>query len=123
MENHDETRIELGRRGEETAVRYLSKEGYCLVERGYRFSRGEIDIIAYDGPTLVFVEVKTRTDPDRGFPEEAVTPAKRRQIRRVALGYLLEHKELDDPPCRFDVIAVEFFADGHPLVRHFRDAF
>lgn len=94
-----------------------------MIERGYRFSRGEIDVIAYDGPTLVFLEVKTRTDPDRGFPEEAVTWSKRRQIRRVALGYLAEHPELFDVPCRFDVIAVEFWGDARPMVRHFRNAF
>jgi len=94
-----------------------------LIARGYRFFRGEIDVIAREGPTLVFIEVKTRTDPGRGFPEEAVTPAKRRQIRRVAQGYLLEHPEEFDAPCRFDVLAVEFEDGDQPLVRHFRDAF
>ncbi len=96
---------------------------FRVVERGFRFGRGEIDVIARDGPTLVFVEVKTRTDPDLGFPEEAVTPSKRRQIRKVALGYLLEHPDLFDVPCRFDVVAVEFRSDNPPLIRHFRDAF
>ena len=73
---------------------------------------------------MVFIEVKTRTDPSYGFPEEAVTPSKRRQIRRIAQGYLAENEnELKDPPCRFDVIAVEFLEEDRPLIRHFRDAF
>ncbi|MBN1939045.1 MAG: YraN family protein [Candidatus Aminicenantes bacterium] len=124
MENREENRVELGRRGEEAAVRYLKREGFQVVERGYRFNRGEIDIVAYEGATLVFIEVKTRTDPTLGYPEEAVTPAKRRQIRRVAQGFLTEREAiLNDPPCRFDVIAVEFLEDDCPLIRHFRDAF
>ncbi|MHB8055522.1 MAG: YraN family protein [Candidatus Aminicenantales bacterium] len=122
LEKSSETRIELGRRGEEAAVRYLLGEGFQIISRGYRFGRGEIDVIARDGPILVFLEVKTRTDPDRGFPEEAVTPGKRRQIRKIALGYLIENPEFIENPCRFDVLAVEF-EDGHPLVRHIRDAF
>jgi len=94
------------------------------MERGFRFGRGEIDIIAYDGPVLVFIEVKSRTEPGHGLPEEAVTPGKRRQLRRIAIGYLAKHAELFDVPCRFDVVAVEFGDGGHPpLLRHFRNAF
>ncbi|HQF99158.1 MAG TPA: YraN family protein [Candidatus Aminicenantes bacterium] len=96
---------------------------FRIVERGYRYGRGEIDIIARDGPVLVFIEVKTRTDPHLGYPEEAVTPAKRRQIRKIARSYLYEHPETAGLPCRFDVLAVEFQEDGRPIVRHIRDAF
>lgn len=112
----------LGRRGEDLACRYLEKKGYEIVARGFRLFRGEIDIIARDGRTLVFVEVKARADESFGRPEEAVTPGKQRQIRRIAQGYLLE-RPAPGVDIRFDVVAILFDeADGHRL-EHFIDAF
>lgn len=112
----------LGLRGEETALDFLRNKGYRIVERGYRFLRGEIDIIAWDGPTLVFVEVKARANTDFGLPEEAVTPAKQRQVRRIARGYLVD-RALGEPDCRFDVLAILAPEDGAPVITHYEDAF
>jgi len=114
----------LGREGEEFARRFLEKKGYRVVTTGYRLFRGEIDIIAYDRETLVFVEVKTRRDAGLGRPEEAVTPAKQRQIRRIAQGYLME-KDLAESeiPCRFDVLAILPAPDGRLAVTHYENAF
>jgi len=122
VEKSRSDRIELGRRGENAAVRYLEERGLRVIVRGFRWRRGEIDVIAGDGETLVFAEVKTRTDREYGPPEESVTKAKRRQIRRVAAAYLAING-LETSPCRFDVLAVEFDDDGRPLVRHLPDAF
>lgn len=113
---------DLGRTGEGIARRHLERKGYRIVAEGYRLHRGEIDLVAADGETLVFVEVKTRRGPDLGLPEEAVTPAKQRQIRRVAREYLME-KGLGDVVCRFDVLAVERAPDGSYEIRHYEDAF
>jgi putative endonuclease len=112
----------LGSSGEDIACRYLERKRYEIIARGYRMLRGEIDIVARDGRTLVFVEVKARADESHGRPEEAVTPAKQRQIRRIAQGYLLEHPA-PGVDCRFDVIAILFRDDGEPRIEHFVDAF
>jgi putative endonuclease len=113
---------ELGMSGEEAAVRYLRKKRFHVVRRGFRFHRGEIDIIAYDGETLVFVEVKTRQNPDGGRPEEAVTPAKQQQIRKVAEAYLALNR-IGDVPCRFDVLSLLGDPGDGFAVHHIRDAF
>jgi putative endonuclease len=114
----------LGREGEGLARRFLEKKGYRVVTTGYRLFRGEIDIIAYDRDVLVFVEVKTRRDTDLGRPEEAVTPAKQRQIRRIAQGYLMEKDLVESEiPCRFDVLAVMPAPDGTFAVTHYENAF
>jgi len=112
----------LGRRGEEIALRYFRRKGYRIVERGFRLFRGEIDIIAHDGQTLVFIEVKTRATTEFGLPEEAVTPAKQNQIRKIARGFLVE-RGLGEPDCRFDVLAVLVPEEGDPVVTHFESAF
>ncbi|MBM3311574.1 MAG: YraN family protein [Candidatus Aminicenantes bacterium] len=122
MENPRPNRVALGRLGETAAVRFLEKKGWSVLVRGFRWRRGEIDIIARDGETLVFVEVKTRTDLEHGPPEAAVTFAKRRQVRRVAAAYLAVNG-LEASACRFDVLAVEFDPAGRPVVRHLTDAF
>ncbi|MGB2868844.1 MAG: YraN family protein [Bacteroidota bacterium] len=114
-------RRKQGDRGEDLAAEYLVKLGYRILERNYRFERGEIDIVAQEAEELVFVEVKARTSVAFGFPEESVTPQKEEQIINVAEGYLMEH-EMDDVPCRFDVVAIEFI-NGIPDIRHIRDAF
>jgi len=122
MEVDQDNRRILGAQGEEAAVRFLKKRGYAILERGFRMIRGEIDIIARDGRTLVFVEVKTRQGSGFGGPEEAVTVAKQGQIRRIAQGYLNKNR-CWDVPCRFDVIALSADADGRWAVRHIKDAF
>ena len=119
----EKTTRALGRCGEDIAEAFLRKRKFRIVERGYRFHRGEIDFIAWDRQTLVFVEVKTRRGKSFGRPEESVTPAKQAQIRKVALGYLVRWR-LDDVPCRFDVVSVRVRGgDGCFRVDHFKDAF
>lgn len=120
----------VGRTGEAIAVDYLRRRKYKIIETHFRFLRGEIDIVARDRTTLVFVEVKMRTGRAFGRPEESVTPAKQRQIRKVAEGYFLMRR-LGDVACRFDVIAIRPAVVGGPdgdggagyTVEHFLDAF
>jgi putative endonuclease len=113
---------ELGKSGEDVAIKYLKKKKYKVIVKGFRFLRGEIDIIAYDGDTLVFIEVKTRQNTRFGQPEESVTPAKRKQLRRVAEGYLLR-EHIRDVECRFDVLSLSYDELEGYSVRHIKDAF
>ena len=112
----------MGRDGEEIACRYLLGKKYEILARRFRMFRGEIDIVARDGATLVFVEVKARTDESYGRPEEAVTPGKQRQIRRIAQGYLVANPN-PGADCRFDVIAILFRGPNDHRLEHFVDAF
>lgn len=116
------SRHELGRAGEEAAVRHLEHSGYKILTRSFRMFRGEIDIVARDGDTLVFVEVKTRTSEDFGLPEDAVTRSKQNQIRKIARGYLIQQNP-GDIPCRFDVLAIDRSPDGTWILRHHQNAF
>ena len=110
-----------GKAGEDIAANYLEREGLKILERNYRFERGEIDIIAEEGDELVFVEVKARRSTTFGTPEEAVTEEKQEQVHAVAEGYLFEH-DIDNRSCRFDVVAIEF-RNNKADIRHLRDAF
>ena len=113
----------LGVRGEKAAGRFLKRQGYNIVGRGERDRIGEIDLVAVDGKTIVFVEVKTRTSHDRGHPAEAVDQDKQRQLTRVALSYLRRH-DLLEYSARFDIIAVTWPADQkRPTIEHFKNAF
>lgn len=118
------TRSRTGRISEEFAVRILGEAGYRVLERNFRTPAGEVDIIAEDGLTLCFVEVKSRASDAYGLPEEAVTSSKRSRIRRTAEAYLARSFPKAPPACRFDVVAVDLDAEGQP-VRHrlYRDAF
>jgi putative endonuclease len=110
----------LGDRGERAAARYLRRQGMRVWVRGYRTRTGEIDLIARDGDTLVFVEVKSRR---QGVPAEAVTPEKQRRITSAALGFLHKYKLLDTR-CRFDVVAIIWPDDRcPPRIEHYRNAF
>ena len=113
---------ELEKSGEDVAIEYLNRKQYKIVSKGFRFLRGEIDIIAYDGDTLVFVEVKTRKNSRFAQPEESVTPAKRKQLRRVAQGYLLR-EHLQDVECRFDVLSLSYDELEGYTIKHITDAF
>jgi putative endonuclease len=113
----------LGVRGEQVAARFLKRQGYVIVARGERDRIGEIDLVAVDGKTIVFVEVKTRASHDRGHPAEAVDPDKQRQLTRVALSYLRRH-DLLEYSARFDVIAITWPADQkQPTIEHIKNAF
>ena len=96
---------ELGRKGEEKALRFLKKKGYRIIENNYVCKMGEMDIIAREKDTLVFIEVKTRTSTEFGPPQLAVNLSKQRQLSKVALNYLKE-KRLEDVKARFDVVAI-----------------
>lgn len=112
----------LGQSGEEAALEYFRRRKYEILRRGFRFQRGEIDIIARDRETLVFIEVKTRQRWEHGRPEESVTPAKQRRIRRVAEAYLALNN-LPDIPCRFDILSLYFRENEGYAIHHIRDAF
>lgn len=112
---------EFGKRGEELAAKRLSKLGYKILEKNYRTPVGEIDIIAMEGGTLVFVEVKSRRDDSFGAPELAVTRHKQRQIARAALVYIMD-KRKSGSPCRFDVVGITS-AGGELKVSVIKNAF
>jgi putative endonuclease len=110
-----------GKFGEDVAASFLEKQGFKIIARNYRFERGEIDLIAEEGDELVFIEVKARRSRMYGTPEEAVTEEKQEQVHNVAEGYLYEH-EIDNRPCRFDVVAIDFM-NNKADIRHIRNAF
>lgn len=114
--------IELGRKGEQAAACYLMRHGYEILERNWSCPAGEADIIALDDNVLVFVEVKTRNDIDKGFPEEAVTKEKRRRYENIAAYYLLE-AEYVDMRYRFDVIGIVALGNNRATLRHHVNAF
>ncbi len=97
----------LGHSGEDLAAVYLKRAGYRILERNHRTRLGEIDIIARDGDTLVFVEVKVRRSPSFGSAKAAVTAAKRRRLSMVALQYLKSPAGRPFSGARFDVVAVD----------------
>ena len=117
----DPQRDALGDRGENMAARYLRNQGYKIIVRNFRCTLGEIDIVARDGRTLVFVEVKTRTYDDP-TPEEQVNTFKRHQLSKAAKFYLSRYG-LPQPPARFDVVAIVWPNGRDPQIRHTPDAF
>src|SRR3954466_1087654 len=106
----------LGGGGESVAARYLRNLGYKIIVRNFRCDLGEIDIVAKDGKTLVFVEVKTRAYDDP-TPEEQVNEVKRHQITKSAKLYLSRYGT-PQPPARFDVVAVVWPNGRDPIIRH-----
>ena len=113
--------LKIGETGEKIAADFLSEQGYKIIERRYRCRMGEIDIIAGQGETLVFVEVKTRRGMGYGSPAEAVGCAKQAKIIRTAQFYLLG-KGLADCHFRFDVTEV-VMAGEKVSVNHIPNAF
>ena len=113
----------LGQRGEDAAAKFLRKLGYIIVARGHRDRIGEIDLIAVEGRTVVFVEVKTRSSQDAGHPAEAVDDDKQRRLRRLALVYMKRH-DLLECSARFDVVAITWpDSRSRPKIEHFKNAF
>ena len=115
-----------GVRGETYAYWYLRRHGYVMVARNFsvRGMKGEIDLVGYDGETLAFVEVKTRTGArdDFGAPEDAVTFEKKRNLTRMARQFLRDYKT-GAPPFRFDILAIESRPGQRPVVRLHKGAF
>jgi len=112
---------ELGKQGEEIAIRFLKKRGYRILLRNYLCKMGEMDIIARERDTLVFIEVKTRTSTAFGPPQLAVNSAKQMQLSKVAL-YFLKEKRLGDVKARFDVVAILLGPKGEEI-ELIKDAF
>ena len=117
-------RDELGRRGDDEAARHLQSLGYRILGRRERVLRGDIDIVALDGRTVVFVEVRSRSDTSHGHPAETVGPTKQRRIAELAAAYIRRHR-LQDQSVRIDVVAVTFPAEPRvrPVVEHYQNAF
>ena len=108
--------------GEEIAVRELERRGYAILARRYRTRYGEIDIVARDAETMVFVEVKARVTSEFGTAAEAVTPWKQRRLSRMAVDYVARNG-LELRPCRFDVVAIDGVGGPSEVVTVYSNAF
>jgi putative endonuclease len=116
------TKDAIGRHGEDLAAAHLTTVGLRVLDRNWRCSEGELDIVARERRALVFVEVKTRSSTAFGDPAEAVHPAKAARLRRLALRWLEAHRGqvAYAPQLRFDVIAIVRTPDGRCQLRHLR---
>jgi len=115
--------LTFGQRGERAAAKYLRRQGYIIVASGERGFLGEIDLVAVQYRTVVFVEVKTRSAHDSGHPAEAVDRDKQRRLTRAAAEYRRRH-DLLETSARFDVIAITWPAGkGKPVIEHYQNAF
>jgi putative endonuclease len=111
-----------GSDGERLACRFLEQQGFAILARNFRSRAGEVDVVARDGDTTVFVEVKERRGASHGEAVEAVTFGKRQRIVRAARLFAAT-RGLSESPLRFDVVAIDWTARGEPRFRHDRDAF
>ena len=111
----------MGDRGENLAARYLRNRGYKIISRNFRCEGGEIDIVARDGKTIVFVEVKTRSYDDPA-PEDQVDATKQHQLTKAGKVYLSRYG-YPQPPARFDVVAIVWPQGRQPIIRHTPHAF
>jgi putative endonuclease len=114
-------RVVFGKTGEDLACGELERRGYAVLARRYRIRGAELDIVARDGPTLVFVEVKARDGRDFGDAAEAVTWRKRQRIVAAARHYMMTHR-LHECPCRFDVVSVHV-ENETPHIEIYQNAF
>ena len=112
----------LGRWGENQARRFLQSSGFTAIAKNWRFGKGELDLVMADGPTIVFVEVKSRADEDFTRATTAITADKKRVLFRTAKRFLRQYN-LSDRPLRFDVVTVILGKIGKPRIRHYRNAF
>lgn len=112
----------LGREAEVAAERLLRRKGYRILDRNVRVGRGELDIVARLGETLIFVEVKARRTDRYGGVAHAVTARKERQLIQLAARYLARHR-LERQPCRFDVLLYDAGDPASPLLEHVENAF
>ncbi len=118
-ENRSREKIELGIRGENLAADYLQDLGYEILKRNERVGHSDIDILAVDGETLVFTEVRTKTSGERGMPEETLTGKKLFQMRKTAERYLSFRKH--EGPARLDAVCILLDADGRTShFKHYR---
>ncbi|MBN1299604.1 MAG: YraN family protein [Melioribacteraceae bacterium] len=115
-------RKNTGNEGENIAADLLKKKNYKIIKRNYRSGKGEVDIIAQDGDTLVFVEVKSRRNLEYGMPVYAVTKAKQMQLKKIAEAFISENN-IKDTDCRIDVVTVLFRKNASPEIDHIINAF
>ena len=115
------TKVTFGKYGEDLACHFLQKQGYKILERNFRIRGGEIDIVALDGKSLVYVEVKTRTSYHFGLPEESVTPFKIKFLKRAAKFFRNARRNLPELE-RIDVVAVELIDSQNPQFRLIKNA-
>jgi putative endonuclease len=121
MNNHFLNTFQSGKDGEQQATDYLQNIGYSIIKRNFHFGKvGEIDLIAKDGDTIVFIEVKARNSDKFGSPLESITPSKQKKIVAVARGYLMVNN-IVDTDLRFDVIAIDKSTDP-PTIEHLKNA-
>jgi putative endonuclease len=118
----EDHRQSLGKLGENLACAALERRGYAITARRYRSQLGEIDIVARDGDTTVFVEVKARAGDHFGGGAEAITRWKQRRLTLMALDYLARHR-LENTPCRFDVVTVDVVEGQPPRIEIYEHAF
>jgi len=114
--------LSLGDRGEMIAAAYLTEQGYQILDKKVRSPFGELDLVARKRGRIIFVEVKTRSTPQFGLPEEAVDLVKQKQITKLAEWYLQKNK-IENASARFDVIALIYDGVSIPQVRHVENAF
>jgi putative endonuclease len=113
----------LGQYGESLAKQYLKGQGYKILEENFRNKLGEIDLIAQDGKTICFVEVKTRQSLDQGQPYEAVNSWKIRKLSQMATFYLKHKYHSLEIHSRFDVISILQDKTNPPVIQHIKNAF
>jgi putative endonuclease len=116
------SRTGLGRAGEAQAARFLEAQGYVLLARNWRIREGELDIVAREGDTLAFVEVKSLRTPAYGAGEERVDARKRQRLALLAERFLAAHPDLAFRQCRFDVVVVDY-TQRPAQIRLYRHAF
>lgn len=111
-----------GQQGEQLAAAYLERQGYRIQHRNFRCRQGEIDLVAWDGATLVFVEVKTKSHGAYGVPQAMVDRRKQATITQVAMAYIQRHR-IRDTAVRFDVVAITLPATDKAEITHIPAAF
>jgi putative endonuclease len=116
------SRTGLGRAGEAQAARFLEAQGYVLLARNWRIREGELDIVAREGDTLAFVEVKTRRTHTHGAGEESIDARKQQRLAQLAERFLAAHPDLAFRQCRFDVVVVDY-TQRPAQIRLYRNAF
>jgi putative endonuclease len=114
-------RLDLGREGEELALKKIKLLGYKCITRNYRCALGEVDLIASHGDCLVFIEIKTRKGKSLGYAKEAIDGRKRRQLSKVALAYM-KSNNCCDTKSRFDVVAINLI-NGEEEIEVIQNAF
>lgn len=123
LNSSSEPRKKFGNQGEAAAARFLEGLGYQILQRQFRGRFGELDLVALDHETIVFVEVKTRSSTAAGHPTESITPSKQRKITQSALAFLKKRRWLNRR-ARFDVVSIIWPQDGKPpQILHYINAF